>query len=263
MRKAARAYKTSLAIIAYYGWRLRLADRWHDLGVNSEDEYREKLDIPRSTFFKWVNIGKVHHNLSLADLQAIPTTNLELLQEVAPEQRAEFPWVEEAKTLRPELLVDLIKERHRENGNTYEPMTYFRERVVYSAKKFIEEALEGYKERYGLGSRGRALELMIADNHDRMSALGIINKALNLFEEIQMLLKEKGILDMELLEYIDMGRREIDEAYTSAIEAALMGKRNPHRYSNRPTHYPEERSGASELQEPPMAPMEDPSGDMS
>lgn len=218
LRKAARSYKKSLAAIAWYGHRLQLADQWGAFQCEDEEAYRESLDVPRSTWYKHIRIGRALHNLSLEELQQIPTTNLELLSDLDPEQIAAF--VPDAKRLNATELAREITEFNQQLGKPYEPQTYVRYKVPVSSKSFLEEAVTEFQAKHNLASPGRALELMVADIHDRLNVMGALLQIRKDLEEAQLLLGEREPAVYSLLE---QARSRAGEAYTQALSEAREG----------------------------------------
>jgi hypothetical protein len=218
LRKAAKSYKRSLAAIAYYGHRLQLADQWGVFQCEDEEAYRESLDIPRSTWYKHIKIGRVLHNLSIPELEQIPTGNLELLSELEPEQIIAF--VADAKRLTYHQLAGVITEFNQQCGKPYEPQTYVRYKVPVSSKNFLEEAVVEFQAKHNLASPGRALELMVADIHDRLNVMGVLLQIRNDLAAAQELLGEREPAVYSLLE---QARSRAGEAYTQALSEARKG----------------------------------------
>lgn len=174
LRRAAKALKTSLMEIAYYGWRLKRTEGWLELGYEDETAYRHSLDIPKSTYFKFIRIGEALQQLSLDDMKALSTGNAELLLQVPPELWHDFPWVMEAKKLPTPEFAMRITTRSEQSGSDRVPMTYFRVRVPFLAKDALEEMVDNFRSKHGLASAGQALELLIADQYDRPNLLSTI-----------------------------------------------------------------------------------------
>lgn len=165
--------------LAYYSWRLRyaLADDWSPLGVKSEDEYRKSLGLAPSTFYKLLNIGAALYTIKLADMERIPVGNAELLMKVEPALWHDFPWVQEAQTLSADEFAAKIVQRNRQAGSDVEPMVQFQVKVPYSAKKFMLDTVEKFRQEHNLASAGEALEYLIADVHDRPNIMAAIERA--------------------------------------------------------------------------------------
>lgn len=193
LRRAAKGLKASLTMLAYYGARMRAGDLFSSLGYNSEDEYRESLGVPRSTWFKYIRIGELLYDLSLDDLQAISTGNAELLIQVDPMLRLDYDWVTEAKQLTCESFAELISKRNRQTGAPREPQTYFRAKVPYSVKKFLEESLENFRVKNELTSTAQALEFLIAERHDTPTILETLQQAQGLLRVVLNLLERRQI----------------------------------------------------------------------
>ena len=178
-RAAAKAYRQSSMRLAYYSWRLRysLADDWSPLGVKNEEEYRKVLGIAQSTFYKLLNLGAALYMVKLADMERIPVGNAELLMKVEPALWHDFPWVQEAQTLSADDFAAKIVQRNRQAGSDSEPMVSFHVRVPYSAKKFLHDTIEKFRQEHNLASAGEALEFLVADVHDRPNVMAAIERA--------------------------------------------------------------------------------------
>lgn len=178
-RAAAKSFRQSSMRIAFYGFRLRyaLADDWSRLGVKDEEEYRKSLGIAQSTFYKMLSIGAALYTLKLADMERIPVGNAELLMKVEPALWHDFPWVHEAQTLSPDDFAAKIVQRNRNAGSNKEPLVYLNIRVPYSAKTFIRDTIEKFRQEHNLASAGEALEYLIADVHDRPNVMAAIERS--------------------------------------------------------------------------------------
>ena len=147
------------------------------MGVADEDSYRKILGLAQSTYYKLLGIGSALYMVKLADMERIPVGNAELLMKVDPALWHDFPWVHEAQTLSADEFACKIIQRNRQMGSDAEPTTYYRVKVPYSAKKFLDDTVEKFRQEHNLASTGEALELLIADVHDRPNVMVAIERA--------------------------------------------------------------------------------------
>jgi hypothetical protein len=56
-------------------------------------------------------------------------------------------------------------------------MVQFQVKVPYSAKKFMQDTVEKFRQEHNLASAGEALEFLIADVHDRPNVMAAIERA--------------------------------------------------------------------------------------
>lgn len=216
MRAAAKMYRQASMRVAYFGFRLRFAlmDDWSPLGVKDEEEYRQKLGIGQSTFYKLLRIGQALYTVKLADMEKISVGNAELLIQVEPALWHDFPWVQEAQKLSPDDFSKLIVQRHRQVGSQSEPMTYFRAKVPYSAKKFLIETLDKFRLEHGLNTAGEALEYLVADVHDRPNVMVAIERANRYLNWVVFRLQTEKLFAEEM-QWLLKGRRLLKKAYAA------------------------------------------------
>ena len=209
--------------VAYYGFRIRLCEGWtafgYESGPRGEDAYRELLGIPRSTYFKFVRIGQALHQLSLADLECIPVSNAELLIQVNPALIHDFPWVQEAKSLKPSDLAAKVAERNKTVGGQ-EPLSSFSVKVPFLAKRAMEEMIEGVQHKYELSSKGQALEFMIADLQHDSNLLAAANQARQLISGVLELMKARRAPENDESTWLAMAKEVLDASCEEAVQAA-------------------------------------------
>lgn len=203
VRQTAATLRASSVRLAYFGWRLRYAIEgnggdWSVLGAEhntldglgnpviriaeTEDQYRETLGIARSTWFKLLRIGEVLRNLPLRDLEQIKLANAEALTKVDPSIVASYPWIDDAKRLSADDFALKVAQRNQKIGSDKGTEVYFRVKVPVTAKKFLEETVESFRLEHGLASQGEALEMLIADVHDRPNVMATLKTAHELIE---------------------------------------------------------------------------------
>lgn len=221
LRQAATELKKSFVTIAYYGARVRVEQAYLTLGFESEDKYRASLDIPRSSWYKWVRIGEALFDLSLSDLMELSTGNAELLTQVDPILRESYPWVEDAKNLSNNAFAALVTQRNRQSGGGKEAYAYYRCRVPYSVKQFLEESVDTFRLKHGLSSAAQALEFLIADRHDRPGVLQKLVETRRLVKIARHVLAQRGWWDCSgEIDMLDRAGRLLDEAYEDSVSPA-------------------------------------------
>lgn len=223
LQSAARSLRQSLVRISYYGWRMRLCDGWVTMGLASgpkgEEAYREMIDVPRSTWYKHVRIGQALHQLSLEDLERIPTTNRELLIQVDATLVHDYPWVREAQTEKPAKFAEKIAERNKTVGGQ-DPLAPLVFKVPFLAKQAIEDMIEEFQHRHELPSKGRALELMVADRHLDANLLSTVHQARQLLFGVVQSMRGRHVLDTNETMWVTMAKELLDEGYEKAVQAA-------------------------------------------
>ena len=195
LRAAARDHRRASLRIAYWGWRLRfyLGEDWTPVGVENEEAYRKSLGIPQSTWYKLIRVGQALHRLSLRDMEQLSLSNAELLTRVDPALIMDFNWVHEAQTLDPTEFGRLVAQRHRRIGSDNQIYTYYRARMPLSSKDFIEETVAKFKDEHHLSSFGEALELMVADVHDRPNVMMAIKQAYTYLRWSRYKMAQRGV----------------------------------------------------------------------
>lgn len=226
LRTAAAAWRKCLARLAYYGFRMRLAEGWtafgFEPGTPGENAYREQvLEVPRSSYFRAVRIGQALHQLSLEELEAIRPTNLDLLLQVDPTLWHDHAWVKEARILKPKQFAELVAERNERVGGRPEPLVFFSVKVPFLARQALETMIEDFRKKHELDSAGRAVELMVADIHDRPNLIAAAHQAQQLLTGVLLSLPgHQRTLTDEAKQWIRLAKELLDEASAQALQAA-------------------------------------------
>lgn len=245
--RAAQAHQLCVWTIAYYGFKMKLASAWREFKCDTEDQYREKKGIARSTWYLYIGIVQNLPDITLENLQKIPLTNAQILAQVDPELRHQYPWIQDAQTLAPKELAERFVERSRTAGKPREPMTFVRFKVPFSAKAAIETMITEFKNENELGSDGRAIELLVADRYDRVNVLGKLEAARRHVANLSAWLMERNVRDEKTVEHLSELARLLNEAFTEALESSRQGGGNTNGRP-RPYNHDAERDGQSEVQ---------------
>ena len=223
LQSAARSLRSNLARIAYFGHRMRMCEGWTFLGFEEgprgEEAYREALDIARSTFYKAVRIGQALNQLSLADLERIPTSNAELLIQVDPSIIRDHNWVREAQLLKPKAMAELVASRNKAVGGR-EPLSTIVFKVPFLAKQSMETMLESVQKKYELSSKGQALELMIADLHNDANLIAAVGQALQLLQGVAKSMQFRNCATNDETTWLGMAMEVLSESHEKAVQTA-------------------------------------------
>jgi hypothetical protein len=220
IRGAIRDSNRSFARLAYYGWRLKLANGFEALGFKNEYVYMATLGIGKTRWFEAVAVGQALSSLSLEDLEKIPIDQAVLLLSVKPELKTMYPWVEEAQTDDFITLARKIEDRNRiVPGPARVPMCPVSFRVPATAKEAIYTNLIKFKEKHDLASVGQALEFLVADRADDTSAIAILFEALKLLNGVATALSKREDLKEER-KWLGLARMRVDEVYRMLLESS-------------------------------------------
>lgn len=227
LRRASLAYRRSTFEIGYYGAKMRLTQGWLALGYENEEAYRESMDVPRSTWYKAVRICMAFPDLTLADLQTFKINNLQMLLKVDKQLVAHYNWLDEARSLKPHKLAELVTERNRIIGSDKEPSSYYSVQMPFLAKRVVEQTVEAFQHKHDLLSPGQALEFLVVDRQDHRAFIADITRVRQLLRGIASGLQVKAnrcasSIDQER-QYLQMAQEILDEVYEKEIQASRAG----------------------------------------
>jgi hypothetical protein len=217
LRSAAHNYKRCLWDIAFYGHRIRAGNWYGELGFKNEEEYRSSLDIPRSTYYKFVRLGEALQDLTIEEMQSLSVGNAELLLQVDEKLMNSFPWVDEARTLTSGELAEKITERNREAGSDKEPSQYYRLKVPYTAKAAIEQTVADFQKKHSLASPMQALEFIMANQVDRPNLVATCQSASLTIKRALVSLREIPDIE-EIIDALEATSDALDDGVVHVIE---------------------------------------------
>lgn len=154
--------------IAYYGYRLRQADSWAELGFESEENCYEELGIPQATWNRYLLLGERLAQLTLEQLRSLSLTSAQWLARVNSRIWNEYAWVEEARLLTAHDFAALVEQRNADckllaaKSAVTEGTVEFKVRVAPSRMRSFKQRLEKLRQVYDVRSVADALERALA-----------------------------------------------------------------------------------------------------
>jgi hypothetical protein len=173
-------------LIGWEGYFIKSHNGWARLGYADEQHYRSTKGIARSTWYKMVNLAEQLSFLNKEEFLAMSIENAEQLAAAPREAREDPALIAAASTLsardfESELVANTAE---RENKPVNEVYVTIKWRIKQGQREVIERGLKDWQHEHGIDDPGYALELMIAEFHDRPSLVGFLR------ESIPMLTRE-------------------------------------------------------------------------
>lgn len=223
IRRAVGEYHRSFAHLAFYGWRLKLANGFSEVGFADEYAYMTSLGVGKTRWFQAVAVGQALSSLPVEELEKIPTDQALLLLSVKPELKTQHPWVKEAQTDTYMELARKVEERNRLlPGPERVPMTPMSFRVAATAKSAIFTNLLAFQEKHGLSSVGQALEFIVADRATDTSILGELFEAIKLLNGVMASLSPRKELEEER-KWLSLANGRLNSVYRTLLESSREG----------------------------------------
>jgi hypothetical protein len=166
--------------IGWEGAFLRLTNAWQLLGFDSERTYRAATEIGRSTWYKMVGLAEHFPHLSKEQFMAMSIENAEQLATASVEVRENAALVTAAATQTARefegiLMLETSEREKKPLGEVYVTMKW---RVKEAQRAVIERGIEDWRYEHGIDDPGYALELMIAEFHERLTLVGFISESI-------------------------------------------------------------------------------------
>lgn len=171
LQRSTTECRNAMMEIAYYGYRLRLANSWEEIGFADEQTCHDYLGIPAATWDKYISIGERLANLSLADLRSLSLVAAQWLTRVNPKLWDEFDWVAEARLLSSTDFAALVAQRNNDRrllsaksavAQPNEGQVEFKFPIPPSHLRPFKQRLEKIRQGYDVRSVAEALELALA-----------------------------------------------------------------------------------------------------
>lgn len=171
-RGAVKTARNSLAAIAYYGFRLLLANDWSSLGYDSAEHYYTEQGLSQDIWENYTKLGERLQHLSLTDMQQLRVSAARALAKVHPSLWPEYAWVEEAKLLPTREFEVLVIQRNREHqpSQLAEPRITVSVSVPVSQQSTIERRMQSLRRRAKLATPGDTL-IFALEAADRASLM--------------------------------------------------------------------------------------------
>ena len=219
IRSAIRQHNVSFMHVAYYGWRLKLNNGFTELGYADEYAYMMSLGVSRSWWFEALAVGQALNSLPLEEIEKIPIGQAQLLLQIKPEVRTQYPWAKEAQQ---DSFRDLAKKIEARNalipGPEKIPTTPITFRVAATAKEAICKNLESFREKHDLASIGQALEFAVADKTQDTNILAGLYEALKLMSGVRFALNKRSMAEER--QWLDLATERVREAYKTLLQAS-------------------------------------------
>ena len=226
LRSAAREWRLATAKLAYFSFRWMLCEGWtrhgYEAGTAGENRFREDiLGVPRSTYYRARRIGQTLHNLSLEEMEGIRPSNLDLLVEIDATIWHDHRWVQEAKALKPKEFAELVAARNHAAGSNREPLALMTFKMPFLAKEAVETMLKDFQKKHDLSSPARALELLVADKHDRPNLLSTAQQAAELVRgALKAMEASKGKLTNSARSWLELAEGSLRAVCKETIQAS-------------------------------------------
>jgi hypothetical protein len=167
-------------VIGWDGYFIKRNDGWQRLGYADEKHYRSSKGIGRSTWYKMVGLAEKFPMLNKEQFLAMTIENAEQLAAVPLSARGDAVLVEAASSMTAkDFEGELVRATAiREAKPVAEVYVTIKWRIKQAQREVIEHGLEDWQQEHGIDDPGYALELMIAEYHDRPTLVGFMTEAI-------------------------------------------------------------------------------------
>lgn len=164
VEKAVRTERRSIVEIAYYGYRLSVANAWTELGYESEEHFVEHLGYSDRRWQQYMILGERLQPFRVDQLHDLTIESATQISRVHPRIWADYAWVEEAKLLTTAEFRALVEKRNREaspHGLT-EPRAAIALSVPVSRRANLEKQIDALRKQRRLHNAAAAVEYALA-----------------------------------------------------------------------------------------------------
>ena len=174
-----RLNKASMEI-GWDGYFIKRNNGWRLLGYEDEKQFRRSKGVGRSTWYKMVGIAERLQHLTRDEFLSMTIENAEQLSVQPGEAKRDPELILKAQSNTAEEFADALvgAAAQREQKPVGEVYVTIKWRIRQAQREAIERGLEDWQQEHGLDDPGYALELMIAEYHDRPTLVGFITESI-------------------------------------------------------------------------------------
>lgn len=192
-------------VVGWYGRILKANNLFAELGYPDEHVYRKSKGVGRSTWYRMVRIAESFTQLSAEEFCSMVIENAEMLADLPEEQRYEKVLLTKAASETAEQYEEtLVMYRAKRQHRRADDMTVtWKLRMNRLQKRVLQEKLEQWQREHDIDDEAYALELLVAENTDRLTLVGYFSETIsrlkrtvdnndlhNLREELRRLISE-------------------------------------------------------------------------
>jgi len=167
-------------LIGWEGYFIKHNNGWERLGYPDEKSYRASKGIGRSTWYTMVGLAERLQMLSKEQFLSMSIENAEQLS-VVPSMVRENPALIDAaaamtaKQFENELVQYKALAENKPKGEVLVTMKWH---LKQAQREVIERGLDDWQHEHGIDDPGYALELMIAEYHDKPTLVGFMAESI-------------------------------------------------------------------------------------
>lgn len=163
-------------VIGWDGYFIKRHDGWQRLDYADEKHYRSSKGIGRSTWYKMVGLAEKFPMLTREQFLTMTIENAEQLAAVPLSDRDDTALLAAAATMTANEFEDeLVRVAAISQGKPIkEVYVTIKWRIKQAQREVIERGLKDWQQEHGIDDPGYALELMIAEYHDRLTLVGFM-----------------------------------------------------------------------------------------
>jgi hypothetical protein len=167
-------------LIGWEGYFIKRYNGWERLGYPDEKSYRASKGIGRSTWYMMVDLAERLQMLSKEQFLSMSIENAEELAKAPSTMRADPALLNAAATMQAREFQSEVGKyvSLAENTPPKDRNTSVKWSVRQSQREFIESGLEEWQHEHGIDDPGYALELMIAEYHDKPTLVGFMAESI-------------------------------------------------------------------------------------
>lgn len=172
-------------LIGWYGYRMKLEDKFPEHGYKDEADYRDRVGVSRAVWGRMIRVASFFEFLAVDQFTAMTAENAEILSTLPTSYRYDLEWLGKAKTLKAE---DFKREVLRAKAD-YEGVPVADMRVIYKLKVFeaqrtvITAAVTDFRRENNLIDEGTALEWMAMEVSGRRTFAQFLKKQIPVLRE--------------------------------------------------------------------------------
>jgi hypothetical protein len=224
IRNASARIKRSSCEIAYFGWRIKKANRWEEFGCKNEQEYYTSRGINEHLWYTAMLVGRLLEPLSLEDLMTIGIYKGRLLSNVHADLWHDYDWLGDARKMSEYDFREIVSVRNRTLDGGESSQALLTAEAEY-ADAITRQKLDRLRKKYGLDNSIDVIKMALRDADSNVSielakAARHANKLLSLSKQALRSRRKSALSgsDKNVDRLITKAQNRLSDAITCAVQ---------------------------------------------